>query len=100
MKPNPGSDTQAILELGWAGLASRGGGPSLLQLTASACPFVPIQSEDRPESGLLGGSRVGPGPVEGSETQQPLPTVCTPHVGAAPSLPVETGEEAYRQGGG
>lgn len=82
----------------WAGLAGGGGGPSLLQLTASACPFVPVQSEDRPESGLLGGSRVSPGPVEGGETQQPLFHLLCPTTGCCSQPPVETGEEADQAG--
>lgn len=77
------------------------GGPSLLQLTASACPFVPVQSEDRPECRLLGGSRVSPGPQEGGETWWPLSHRLSPRPGRPPGAPVETGEEAEsRQGWG
>lgn len=73
--------------MGWAD-QKRGwgrGGPSLLQLTAFACPFVPVQSEDRLECGLLGGNHVGLGPRKEARPSSPQLTTCAPCLGAAPT---------------
>lgn len=78
VKLNQGSDSQAILELGWTACPAVGAGWGRAQPSPadSVClSSIPAQSEDWPECGLLAGAVSVLGPQREVRPSGPCPTV-------------------------